>query len=385
MLVVLINYNDIQISSSISTWNSKIFAYNEGDLNHYMNEISASKFAFSQATEAVGVASVNLGKNHPNISIDDFSMFDSLVYPDLKASLQTLDNEISYNTYDADGNGHITPDELLVTFIIAGYEDAYEGSHVNQGIWAHQSCLSSTNTPTLDGVTIMGCANDGNFALFGERHNKSNPHDATIGIIAHELGHSAFSLPDLYNVSSSYGGIGLFGLMDSGTWAKKNSSEFAGQTPTHMSAWSKTYTGWITPEDINETNTTHILNATSLNSYNTIKIPINANEYYLLENRDNSGYDQGLTMLGATFDGGLAIWHINELKLTDYYLDINEVNTVNSDKAVDLVEAANANIDSGGYGDEKNLFYSGNVDLFNVNTNITNISIPEETMTLDVN
>lgn len=389
MLVVLVSYKDIQIDSSVSTWNSKIFGNSEGQLNNYYDEISNGKFAFTQATNCNGIASVYLDKNHPyadiNTYVDDYY---SQILPDLKLSLEALDDNISFDIYDTDGDGHITPDELLITFIIAGYEDAYEG-HVAQGIWGHQSCVDSTNTPTLDGVTLMGCIDDGNYALFGEKHNKANPHDATIGIIAHELGHSAFNLPDLYNTSSSTGGIGVFGLMGAGTWTQKDANEYAGATPVHMTAWSKIYNNWITPEDVNDTNITQVLNATSLSSYNIIKIPINLNEYYLLENRYNSGYDRGFYILSDTFTGGMAIWHINEANLTPSRLLANNVNSDTNDKAVDLVEAASANIDSGGYGDEKNLFYSTNVTSFSGEdgneTNITSISVPGETMTLNVN
>ncbi len=309
-------------------------------------------------------------------------MFANIVYPDLKAALEKLDDDISFDFYDKDGNGHISSTELLLTFIIAGYEDSYEGMHVTQGIWGHQSCVSSTYTPTLDGVTLMSCSNDGNYALFGEKHNRSNPHDATIGIIAHELGHSAFNLPDLYNTAdSSNGGIGAFGLMGSGIWTQKSYTEHAGQTPAHMCAWSKVYTGWITPD---ETTGAKVMNATSTNSFNVVKVPINSDEYYLLENRNNSGYDRGLFSLNGDFNGGLAIWKIDETKLTSDKILSNSVNTDNNNKGVDIIEAAEADIDSGGYGHEKNLFYSGNVNSF-VDANVADISVRGETMTFDLN
>jgi len=382
MLVVLLSYNNIQIDSSISTWNSKIFGNSEHQLNHYYNEISHSQFAFTQATECHGVAWVKLNKNHPNTDIDSPS-FNTMVHPDLKMALESLDEKISFDIYDTDNNGHITPNELLITYIIAGYEDAYEGNHVNQGIWAHQSCLGPSYTPTLDGVSIMGCENEGNFALFGEKHDKARPHDATIGIIAHELGHSAFNLPDLYNTKNpSSGGVGYFGLMGAGTWTQKNIHEFPGDTPVHMSAWSKLQTGWITPDLATTSEVT--LNATSLNSYNSLKIPINNDEYYLLENRDNSGYDRGFFMLDGTFKGGVAIWHVNNTQLTQAKITANEVNINNYNKGLDLIEASFNNIDSGGDGHAKNLFYDGHINNFS-NAGISNISAPGTTMTLDLN
>ncbi len=275
MLGILLSYNNVRITSNTSAWSSKLFGKNEHELNHYFNEVSNSQFKFTEAYETNGVVndgivSVTLNKNHPDVNIDS-SQFSSQVYPDLKAALEAVDNQIDFSNYDADANGHITPDELLLTFIIAGYEDSYEGRHIKNGIWAHQSCTDLTQTPTLDSVTLMGCNNRGNFALFGEQHNKTNPHNATIGIIAHELGHSAFRLPDLYNTANDYGGIGYFGLMGKGLWATKNSTEEAGSTPVHLTAWSKVYIGWITPTIESGSTSLH---ETFSSNYNVIKIPI---------------------------------------------------------------------------------------------------------------
>jgi len=390
MLGILVSYTNIKITSDESTWSTKLFGKNEHELNHYYQEVSNSKFEFSKAIENGGtpndgIVSVSLNEYHPNTDIDS-SSFASRVYPHLKEALEATDAVVDFSNYDSDANGHITPDELLLTFIIAGYEDSYEGLHVRNGIWAHQHCMeSSSNIPTLDSVTLMGCQNEGNYALFGEKHNRSNPYDATIGVIAHELGHSAFKLPDLYNTAGKSGGIGYFGLMGAGTWTYKDYSDKPGNTPTHFSAWSKVYMNWVTPTQESGTTT---LNETSSDSYNIIKIPISANQYYLLENRNNSGYDRGLFSLDGDFDGGMAIWHVDENKLSSTNFEINNVNTDTDNKALDLVEATTStkydNIDddgSGGY--EKILFYSPSVNAFG--TKVTNISQRGSQMTLNIN
>ena len=377
MLVILINYANQQISSSTDTWAKKIYSKTQGNLNNYYQEVSNSQFEFSEATECNGLASVTLGKNHPDTNINSFS-FNTLVHPDLSLALSALDEQISFNAYDTNGDGHIQANELLITFIIAGYEDAYEGSHVTNGIWAHQGCVKAQDTPTLDGVTLMGCANNGNYALFGEQHNKSNPHDATIGIIAHELGHSTFHLPDLY----LGGGIGNFGLMGGGTWGYANAIEYAGQTPVHMSAWSKYKNNWVTLDD---TNGSKVMNATSSNSYNVVKVQ-NGTKYYILENRANSGYDRGLYMVGSSFDGGLAIWQIDESKTTQIHIDNNSVNSDKDNQGIYMQDAQGGFIRLNQGGSEKALFYDGNVNSFlNGDANITNISVRGSTMTLDVN
>jgi M6 family metalloprotease-like protein len=389
MLGILISYDNVAITSSQASWSNKLFGKNDHELNDYYVEASHQNFEFAKAAETSGTAndgivSVHLSKNHPNTDIDNFTLFSANVYPDLKSALVALDGVVDFSNYDENKDGHITPNELLLTFIMAGYEDAYEGAHVTNGVWAHQYCMTSTsNVPTLDGVTLMGCPNEGNFALFGERHDTtpSNTHDATIGIIAHELGHSAFHLPDLYNTVENTGGIGYFGLMGAGTWAQQNSGEQPGNTPTHFCAWSKYYNGWINPKEVNGSTT---LTETSSVDYDIIKIPINATSYYLLENRNNSGYDKGLYMLDGVFDGGIAIWEIDETKLTSYYFDNNIVNADTANKAVDLIEARPGTIDAlADGGDEDALFYLGNVA--NYGTVVTNISARGSVMGLNVN
>ncbi len=388
MLGVLVNYSNIQISSNDNIWNKKLFGQEQNQLNHYYLQASSNNFKFTQAQESSatvndGIISIHLNKKHPNIDIDSH-LFTEKVYGDLKDALQATDNFIDFSNYDTDANGYITPNELLITFIIAGYEDAYEGMHVTNGVWGHQSCMvSDSNIPTLDGVKLMDCSNSGNFALFGERHNMSNPHDATIGIIAHELGHSAFDLPDLYNTTNyTSGGIGFFGLMGSGTWASKNSNEYAGNTPTHFSAWSKIYNGWITPITANESSAS--LHETASLNYNIIKIPINQNSYYLLENRNNSGYDRGLNSLTGEFNGGIAIWRVNETKLTQTFIDNNTINADTHNKGIDLVEALNGTIDSNGDGGNENaLYYKENVSFYeNI---VSDISQRGSTMNLIIN
>jgi len=360
MLVILLSYNDISIQNSTQLWRERIFGNNDHELNNYYLEVSGGDFKFDEA----GIVNVKLNKNHPNIDVDD-SDFISKVYPDLSKALQLTDKKIDFSNYDKNGDGSISRDELIVTYIMAGFEDAYEGYHVNYGIWAHQSCMENKkNILTLDGVSLLGCNYEGNFAIFGEMHDVHNPHMATIGIIAHELGHSTFNLPDLYNTTNpSSGGIGNFGLMAGGMWGVQNDQEYPGSTPTHPCAWSKIYNGWVKPVEYKDEFVT--LTQTSSREYNIAKIPIDATHYYLLENRNNSGYDKGLYTLRGNFQGGIAIWKIDETKLTKEHISLNDVNGDTNNKGVDLVEAVEGLIDSRGDGGAENaLYYEGNVDYF---------------------
>jgi hypothetical protein len=223
----------------------------------------------------------------------------------------------------------------------------------------------------------MGCKNSGNYGVFGERHGSgTTSHDATIGIIAHELGHVVFDLPDLYDTLGRSAGIGYFGLMGGGTWANESLSELQslpGNTPTHFCAYSKIKNRWIDAEVVSSKDDVKVLNGTGLNNFNIIKLPITSNEYFLVENRANEGYDKGLFMLTRNdslgFQGGLAVWHIDESVIREKF-DNNDVQGDKTHKGVDLEEAANAVLDksSRAIGHDNNLYFSGNVAAFNNDT-----------------
>ncbi len=387
MLVILLEYDNQKIISSDTAWAQKIFGYNDGELNSYYGEISNDQFLFVPANESSGtkddgIIKVHLQKNHPNTDIDSSSFYANLTQ-DLQEALSKADSFVDFSSYDTNADGAIQPTELAVIFVIAGYEDAFAGYHIPNGIWAHQSSLRHSDAPLLDGVTLFDETKHGKYAVFGERHgNSTNSYDATIGIIAHELGHAIFNLPDLYNINDEAGGIGIFGLMGAGVWTRKNDSEYYGKTPTHMSAWSKMFIGWVQPRELH--NTTAILNETTSSSYNVIKIPISANHYYLLENRNDSGYDRGLRELEGTFKGGMLIWHINQKRLTTNYFATNTVNAETDDKGVDVVEANDPVLDSdpGSLGNAKALFYDPN--RTNFGSKLTNISEPGSVMNLNI-
>jgi M6 family metalloprotease-like protein len=375
LLVVRLAYRDRSFVNDAATWSEKFFGGGKHQLNHYYLEVSNGTFEFTPASEHEGdddgVITVSLDKSHPDPDIDGREV----ILTDLAEALAAADPFIDYGAYDRDGNGYIGYNELQVIFIVAGYEDAYSGGTVAPGIWAHSYCLSSSVAPQADGVSLLECIGAGRYSLFGERHGVYSrtgaivEHDATVGIIAHELGHSAFLLPDLYDTDGSSGGIGYYGLMGGGSWGASDETDYPGNTPVHPCAWSKIESGWVTPQVVGNANVETVsLNQSAAPSFNIVKVPISGSEYFLLENRDNSGYDRGLFMLGGDFDGGLALWHIDE----EIIAAKDPTNTVNNDethKGVDLEEAARPQLDTapesgGGYGHESNLYYAGNVAAF---------------------
>ena len=379
LVVIAVSFNDYKIEDSELNWSNKIYGNSFGEINHYYREMTNSKFSIAPVEESSGILDngiikVKLEMNHPGNN--------SMNNSHLAQAVSLADSYINFSSYDKNSNLNIEKDELQIVFIIAGGETAY-GDSFQSSIWAHTSGFSNSwvdnneSPPVVDGVKIMDIENSGNYSRFGEKHGN---HFATIGMIVHELGHSIWGLPDLYDRDQSSAGIGAFGLMSKGTWSAKD-GEYPGTTPSHMCGWSKLQTGYVEAQEISSTTGEIELYANHTDLANIVKVPTeNPNEYFLVENRSVVGYDSGLfRMEERDFSGGVAIWHIDEGQRV--FQNDNELH-----KLVDLEEANNPLLDTtpNSNGKITNLYYGTNVSVFNsittpnssdYNGSETNISI----------
>jgi hypothetical protein len=119
----------------------------------------------------------------------------------------------------------------------------------------------------------------------------STPCDYQIGLngtFAFTMGFY-LGLPGLYNTETGETGIGKFGLMDQG------SANLNGLVPAYPSAWEREFMGWDTPviaRGFNDVKLRHVESGADTTLW---KIPINDNEYFLLENRYTDVYS-GVTL-----------------------------------------------------------------------------------------
>jgi M6 family metalloprotease-like protein len=299
LLVLLVEFKDISIKYSAAAWNAELFG-STNSVNSYYKANSHNAFYFDPAAEKSGdtndgIIKVKLNYAHPNTDI----LPDNVVNDAMAAA----DASIDYKSFDTNHDGQINVDELHIVTIIAGYEAAY--GYKKPMVWGHKS-FPVIWFPNRDGVKI----NTG-YTQFGEVHaDGDNGHMATIGIIAHELGHD-LGLPDLYDVSYSYSNdaIGYLSLMSDGSWEKDmDKDSFLGSSPTKLDAWSRTFLGFdqaiVAPEG---TSSLDVSSETgSIVRVNTE----NPDEYFLVENRQFAGYDIGLQHFIPI--AGLTIYHIDE-------------------------------------------------------------------------
>ncbi|MCA9482270.1 MAG: M6 family metalloprotease domain-containing protein [Nitrospina sp.] len=362
VLFILAEFNDRAGTYSESSWGSFI----SNNVNDFFSEASYGKVNLTPATETSGVNNngvigwVNLGYNHPNTGSSTGTANQQIT----RDAILAADPFINFASYDTNSDGFVDADELAVVVIVAGYERAYSSAY-SPSVWGHKWSIGFfVGAPTVDGVTVGDFhSGEGGYAQFGEIHrsSSSNQHQATMGIMVHELGHLIFGLPDLYDTDGSSSGIGAFGVMGGGSWGKANADPWSGQTPVLPCAWTKLELGWVDQIEGNGAESFTAAGDPGAGPANSVRRASTqvSTQYFLVENRRPVGYDLGLQRWLGTNFGGLAIWHIDDTKSS---------NSNDANRWVDLEEADGTQMGTG-RGSPTDLWYQGNATTFNDGTN----------------
>jgi len=220
-----------------------------------------------------------------------------------------VDASVDFSQYDLNHDGHI--DAL---FMVHAGSDGADDGNVNH-CWSH--ARPSFNYTTNDGVVIDGVTNVPEFAMVTPARETTM---CCIAVMCHEMGHLV-GLPDLYDQSRYDWGPGYWGLMAYGAWGAGGNTPWS---PSHMEAWSMNEAGFATPIVItHDTSDLHILDVeTHPIIYKVWRNGVNTDSCFLLENREQKGFDTPLP--GA----GLLIWHIDYTQ-SGYYniVDLEEDST----------------------------------------------------------
>ncbi|MBI9072554.1 MAG: T9SS type A sorting domain-containing protein [Melioribacteraceae bacterium] len=237
------------------------------------------------------------------------------------------------------------------------YGQSFEGFSVDNGNFMITNTLLLPETESremsgIGGTTLLELSING----------------LTVANIASHLG-----LPDLFDTNTGKSAIGRFGLMDG-----QAIFAYSGLFPPEPSPWEKIYLGWETPITLNVFSglvniKTKLISGTEPYIY---KIPINATEYYLVENRQRDALKDGIniqykvngelkefslpkdttgfysfevdTLSGVILDvdefdwavpgNGILVWHIDESIIADN-IEVNKINVDIDNRGVDLEEA----------------------------------------------
>lgn len=350
-LVVLARFTDRAEQTAPALWHDRFFGPTASVADYY-DEVSLGQLQVVPAAETSGtgddgvVGWVDIPTPHPDTGSDVGG--DAARQLTVRA-LTAADPFVDFAAYDTRAPlGQLTPDELHLVIVPAGSEAA-DGC-AGPTIWAHRGALTpgdgAAAPPVLDGIELGDGEVDGGYVMASEMGcDGSGTYPQSIGVFAHELGHD-LGFVDLYDIDGSTAGVDQWSLM--GQQRGQLPGEPSGTHPPHLDPFHKWFAGWVSPMPVTAPGTVDLdqvetSGAVALVGENPGGVDVGflhhdaaEGEYFLLENREPTGYDAALPGCGTL------IWHVDE---TAYG------NADESRRLVDVEEAGEAQNPDGGYAD----------------------------------
>jgi M6 family metalloprotease-like protein len=300
----MINFSDTTTTYDAADFEDLLFGAGGNSLKAYYEEVSYGAFTITPG--AAGVTGWYTAFNTMTYyGQDDAYGYDQHPGELVIEAVAAADATVDFSQYDTDGDCYVD------AVVIIHQGPGEEAGGLSSTIWSHRWNLNSaayygdgTGQYTTNDVGACGQIMVNDYVIQPERLGGGIQ---TIGVFAHEYGH-VLGLPDLYDIDYSSNGIGDWGLMSGGAWG---SVSRPGDSPVHLCAWSKYTLGWIDPVPVAEALTNRDIAPAGTDDDVYLFYPdnqIESQEYYLIENRQLTGFDAGLP------GTGLAIWHIDEAK-----------------------------------------------------------------------
>lgn len=235
---------------------------------------------------------------------------------------------VNFSQYDTDNNGFV--DNVFVFY--AGYNEAEMGG--DNTIWPHRwSVMPGVNYEGTVNSTLFNGKRIRDYACTSELKGRNGSIMAGIATFAHEFGH-VLGLADMYPTNGAkHHTLSKWSIMDDGTYLND------GRTPPSYNSFERFQLGFITPiplisarditlQPLNTHNQAYLISSENTHNLNP-ENPLPA-EFFLLENRQKTGWDQFLP------GQGMLIYRIFYDSNDWYY---NEPNNNPNKMGVDIMEA----------------------------------------------
>ena len=337
-LVILVNFADVAFETEKAEMDSMLTGVNytrnysytykgktykirsQGSARQYFQD--ASNGQYNPQFDVVGP--VTISKSMAYYGKND--SYGSDMYPDKMVSeactvADTL-FDVDFTQYDNNNDGEVD----FVFIIYAGYGEADGGASTT--IWPHAWNLLAAGTQCkVDGKTVdlYACGNELDF--YSKMHTG-------IGTFCHEFSH-VLGLPDLYVTNNaSHATMNEWDIMDYGPYNNE------GNTPPTFSAYERFFMGWLQPrlivdaenvelKELQENNEALLISSTD--QHNLIGNDPNPTTFYLVENRQQEGWDEHLPGHGMM---------LTKIQYSYSRWNQNSVNNSSSKMGVDLIEAS---------------------------------------------
>ncbi len=312
---------------------------------NYWNEVSLGKLVISIETSTAIYKLPYVMKHYGN---ESNAALENLIYDSVMAA-----QDIDFSLYDA----------ILIVHAGAGEESDTKGDTPND-IWSlyynnANICQNSDPSPPSQCLPDQLKLRNGKAITEAIMMPQTDSQDGytidPLGVYVHEFGHW-LGLPDLYctGLVCLLDGVGKWSLMGDGIYNADPSSQadqasastcatvksqcIYGSSPAHLDAWSKVFLGWVTPATTvpPEDQGSHVFNPVEYDP-DIVKIQAStatSSQYFLLENRQQTGYDKGLP------GHGLLVWLVDDVIINNN-LSSNTVNNNRFRPGLKLIEADN--------------------------------------------
>ncbi|MBR6283886.1 MAG: M6 family metalloprotease domain-containing protein [Muribaculaceae bacterium] len=218
-------------------------------------------------------------------------------------------DDVDWSPYDNDGDGQV--DVCIVVYAGVGEAQGY----VDDSVWPCQwNLMSASFYDDGDGPQWRNGKRIDRFAVFNElrgRDDNGSQLDG-VGTFCHEFSH-CLGLPDFYETTYDHGyyGMGNWSVMCGGCY---NNDSY---TPCGYTAYERAFMGWMQLTEA-QANTRYTLSDIALPDAQAVKITNDrdANEYYILENRQLTGWNaymasEGLMVTHVTYNA--TAWQRNKV------------------------------------------------------------------------
>lgn len=256
-----------------------------GSVRDYFDDQSGSQFL----PEFVVIGPITLDEGYAYYGANKGGTKDSNITLFYQEALRKATSLVDgWDIFDNDNNGKVD----LAYFIYAG--EGENGCDDPNTIWPKES----TKSVTINGIQFAtyACCNE----LYGDVCDG-------IGVMCHELSH-ALGLPDLYDTNYVAYGMDYWDLMDSGNYCNK------GYQPCGYSAYEKDFMGWKKLKVVDSSICQNLELYPLTNNGEGYKIvnSYNPKEYYILENRQNFGWDKYIGRgVDKLLHHGMLITHVD--------------------------------------------------------------------------
>ena len=353
-LVILVNFADVAFETEKAEMDSMLigenytrnYSYTYRGKTYRINSQGSARQYFKDASNGQYnpqfdiVGPVTVSKSYSYYGKNNSYGSDMYAEKMIEEACKLADSEcnVDFSQYDNDGDKYVD----FVFVIYAGYGEADGGP--SNTIWPHSWDLYSAagTRCEVDGkvVDLYACSNELDY--YSKKHTG-------IGTFCHEFSH-VLGLPDLYITNTaSHTTLNEWDIMDYGPYNNESN------TPPTFSAYERFFMGWLQPrlivdpenvklKDLQESNEALLISSTD--QHNLIGNDPNPTTFYMVENRQQEGWDKHLPghgMMLTKIQYSYNRWYQNTVNNSSSKMGVDLVeangNTSNSGKTTDLFPA----------------------------------------------